>query len=1384
MHCYPLQDSLPSLVLSVLLLVFAGTGSSAVAHDSVSDSVRLAPRSSAFHPEAGRPFQRYVAPETYGATRQNWDAVQDSSGRLYVGNTAGVVFYDGRGWQTLPMGNGSPAVSLGATERGRVYVGAKGDFGRIRMDSTGHLKFVSLLRNLPKQHRSVGEIVQTEVVGNDVYFQSEQRLFRWTSATNTMQVWTISGTEFQHADVVRGTLYVNVSGKGLMTVRGDSLQLVPGGAQLADRSVRFLLPHGNDALLVGAFQGFLLRDGTKFRAFDTGADPILKDAWLYDGRRLQDGTIAIATIDRGLLLLAPDGTVRRHLQARGNPVTGLYEDQEGGLWALLDGGLLRYDFGAPFTEFGTETGLEGIILDITRHDDTLYAATTKATYRLQSSSDTLASFVRAPGFRRKTKDTPSWCFLTMGDALLAGTVHGLARRRSNGRVDYLFRDEQVFDLLRSRTDSTRIYAATGAGLRVFRRTAGEWTEERPLIALPNDPRVVAENDDGQLWVGTSPDGLYRIRGLGARDSVHIDRFGVSNGLPEGPIEPYRWQGEVIFGTQIGAFRYTPTTSSLFTRYAALASPPIGGTAGRLLVQTDRQGRTWGSTGVGPGRWRRTGDTWRWAPGRLHRLQGDRSRTIEIERGGRTVWFGTWEGRIVRHVPERAWPRSPMPSLIHHVYEYDTDSLLAAGPTAPRGRTRGGVRITYGTPSLVQPQDVEYQYRMEGTEAGWSEWTSRTEQTYRTLSPGSYTFAVRARLAYGDTTQAARYAFTILPPWYRTGWAYGLYFLAAVGIVAGVVQLRTRQLRQRQETLEIAVAERTEEIERQKEQLAEQAERLKELDEAKTRFFANVSHEFRTPITLILGPVQDLRSRICRSLSDEDVEQLNVIERNAQRLLRLVDRVLGIARMDAGSYRLDARPTSLPSAVPRIVRSFVPLAERNDLTLTVEEPSADAPDANPVYVDREALGHIVRNLLSNAIKFTPEGGTIRVAVTPRDETVEVAVADTGPGIPEDAQADVFDRFQQARSASGATTRPQEGAGIGLAFVRDLVDLHGGTIDLDSTAGEGTTVRVHLPRGRDHLADAHLAESVDAASEESPLPEMASAPPPLPASTSSNASGDTSRSVAEHTNGHSTDADSSSGPQTKRILVVEDNGDVRRYVRSILTPDFDVIDASNGKEGLEAARAQLPDVVLADVMMPEMDGHEMTRRLKDDPEMKAIPVIMVTARAGTGDEVEGLQAGADDYITKPFDPNVLLQRVGGVITFQKRLRERLRAELGAAEPDAGETSVDSEIERKARRAVQEHLTRPDFDAEALADELAMSRSALYRAFKKQTDTTPSALITDERMKQAASLLRDERGTVTQVAYAVGYERLSSFSRAFRSYAGQPPSAVTTTASAESG
>ncbi len=1336
-----------------------------------------------YAPEAGRLPRRYIGAETHGGHKQNWDAAQDSSGLLHVANTEGILTYDGREWRRTPTANRSIARSITADEEGRIYVGAQRDFGGLRRDSTGRLRHVSLLDHVPEAHQSFTDVWRTEVASDGVYFVSARRLFRWDPDRRTMDSWAPPEDEFGMAGVARDSLFIRALDRGLMTVQNDSLQAVPGGDAFADRDVIFVRPHPQHGVVIGTHSGLFVRDGAEFRRFETDIDDVLDEAWTQRGRVLSDGSIAIATIDFGVLLLGPDGSLRRRLSARDKPVLGVHEDLEGGLWTMLDGGLVRYDLGAPYTRYGEAEGLEGRVNDVVRHRDTLFAATNNDTYRLRPARDSAATFGGS------TVNTQSWALLSVGDDLLIGTRRGLNVRRPDGTVRRLFEADHVYGLRRSRVDTSRIYAATGRGVRIVDRTEEGWVVDDRIPNLNTEVRTLAEGPNGSLWVGTSFDGVYRARFVGD-DSTVVDRFGTAHGLPSDRVDPIRWHGRVVVGTHDGLMDFVPGADPPFVPIDSVEAPAPASAGGIVRPQLDARGRMWGVTSRGPGRWRRQDSTWAWAPGALRRLQGTSPNVLFLEQKGDVQWIGTQQG-LVRYVPGAdGTPVSP-PTRLREVEQLGVDSLLTANaatrPVSSLPFAKKNIRIAYSSPTFAAPENVEYQHRLEERESEWSAWTTRTAREFPELEVGHHVFLVRARTAYGDTTRAARYAFTIHPPWYRTWWAYGLYGLLGLALIGGAVQWRTRRLQRRQDALEEAVAERTEQLRQKNEQLATQAEKLKELDAAKDRYFANLSHEFRTPLTLIHGPVREVREALQRGDVEprEQGEQLAIAERNTARLRRLIEQILGLARMDAGAYELDARPTDLGDAVSRMIRRFEPLAERHRLALTVDATAAgegEQANAPPVYVDQEALEHVMGNLLSNAIKFTPEGGDVTVTVVGDPDAVEITVSDTGPGIPEDQQARIFDRFQQVEKEK---TTDREGAGIGLAFAQDLVELHGGTLTVESTEGEGTTFVVRFPRGRDALGDDQLAdgpnaaptadaslengtstaEFVSASNARSPSPARRSASPTEPASSTGTASGTGGQSPHGHR-----------GERSKTVLIVDDNADVRRYVRSVFEPEFTVLEAVDGAEGVVVARNELPDVILADVMMPAMDGHEMTRRLKDDPDTAVIPIIMVTARAETQDEVTGLRVGSDDYVTKPFDANVLRQRVGRVFTLQERLRRRLRVELkkdDCDEPDRGP------VEKQAREAVREHLTDPDFGVSDLADVMAMSRSTLYRKLKEEASITPSALMREVRLTQARVLLRDGE-PATQVAYAVGYTSLSSFSQTFKSEVGVTPSTYAANAS----
>jgi signal transduction histidine kinase/DNA-binding response OmpR family regulator len=915
----------------------------------------------------------------------------------------------------------------------------------------------------------------------------------------------------------------------------------------------------------------------------------------------------------------------------------------------------------------------------------------------------------------------------------------------------------------------------------------DWARLTPTNSgLPHsDVRTIHETPAGTIWVGTRGGGIARYAD-GAFETVTASDGLSSNYISDiyqdstradasGPPAPdVLWVATSNAG--LNRVELSPSDTALVASIATYREEEglHDNALGQIL--RDGQGRLWMSSNRGL--------FWVWkhelealARGEARQVHavtyttrdGLRSREANggvqpagiVAQDGR-LWFPTQGGAV--SVDPADITTNPAPPPIHIEGVTSDDRVVSADTTGTvtLGATQRTFEVAYNNLRLDDPTDVTYRYRLVGLQHEWVHTQERRRAYFTEVPPGRYTFEVAARTHLGPWSPTPdRLTVNVAPHWWETAWFYGLCALGLLGLGGGAYWWRTWRLRQHQKLLKRTVDQRTDKIRKQRERLEEQATQLKELDDAKSRFFANISHELRTPLTLIQGPVQRLGERADQRFSEETAQQVDFIERNASRLRRLVDRLLGLADLQTKRHALAARPVDLAQEARRVVQSFGPKADRQELTLEIEADSAlgDRPaDMPAVHVDPEAFEQILSNLLSNALKFTPAEGYVSVAVRGHADAVEIIVRDTGIGISKADQDVIFDRFVQARQLSEPGPHGEEGVGIGLALVQDLVDLHGGTISVESVVGEGTTFTTRFPRGTAHLSEDQMVEDTSEAPPRSATPSTEAQAPEDPAPARADA------------------PDATTGD--KRVLVVDDNADVRRFVRSILTPTFEVIEAADGAVGLQAARRHLPDVILADVMMPSVDGCELTRRLRDTPETKAIPIIMVTARAASQDEVAGLREGADDYVTKPFDAAVLRQRVEGVLAFQQRLRRRVRAEL---EDDASTDALSSpaaagrsEVEQEARAAVRSHLSDPDFGAKDLANAVGASRSTLYRRLQKKAGLSPSALIADVRMQQARRLL--ERGEpVTQVAYAVGYERLSSFSRAFQRHTGQSPSSV---------
>ncbi|MFQ5797448.1 MAG: ATP-binding protein, partial [Bacteroidota bacterium] len=669
-----------------------------------------------------------------------------------------------------------------------------------------------------------------------------------------------------------------------------------------------------------------------------------------------------------------------------------------------------------------------------------------------------------------------------------------------------------------------------------------------------------------------------------------------------------------------------------------------------------------------------------------------------------------------------------------------------------------------------PEKNQNAYMMEGFDEDWIYSGTRRFATYTNLDPGEYVFRVRGSNNDGIwNEEGTSVRIIITPPWWQTWWAYTVYVILIVAVLYGIRRFEVNRER-------LAHDLKLQRFE---------AEKLREFDQMKSRFFANISHEFRTPLTLILGPLKKLTSGDSQG---DAKEQFRMMLRNGQRLLRLINQLLDFSKLEAGRMSLQARPENIVRLLKSIVSQFASLAERERITLRFVAPH----QMITVYLDRDKLEKIMYNLLSNAVKFTPKGGKVSVSVDRSPltkvtkggkegevEFVEITVADTGIGIPPDCIDKIFDRFYQVDSThrrepapldkSSPTERAlfdkayptgQEGTGIGLALTKELVELHSGEIHVCSQPGRGSTFIVRLPLGKEQLKKAEIAaetpeaevvkDSVDY--DLIPIEEY-----------------ETPDAESYHTKEEETPSDD----RAPIVLVVEDSHDMRGFIREILGKAYRVREAGDGVEGFERAVEIIPDLIISDVMMPRMDGFELCHKLKTDERTSHIPVILLTARASGESKVKGLETGADDYLTKPFDARELQIRVKNLIEERRKLRERFSREVTLQPRDIAVSSMDEQFLKRVMDVIEQRMSDPDFSTDTFTKKVGMSRMQLHRKLRALTDHSTGEFIRTMRLKRAAQLLKQHSGTVSEIAYEVGFNNLSYFARCFRDLFGQLPS-----------
>ena len=1298
--------------------------------------------------DVGLPISKIYEPAEHMGSNQIWWMEQGQNGLIYAATSNGITVWDGENWTEYRHLHNNFIAHLKLWKDGRIYAGSPNDIGYFEADDNGELIYQSLVSEWTEEQRQFGLVFSTAANDKGVVFVTMERVFFWdgnelveipNADPGRHFIFNI-GDDFYykaHKNPHLSRLTINPSNQ-------DERFTVTTSHPLPLKArPRFIgVNRQGEFWMITRQKGLYVEKNGVLEKRLEGKD-LGEDTRIYHGIQTSDGYYYLGAIDDGLVIVNEQFEVLRHYKEKDglglSSIFSVMEDRQNNIWLSGSPNIVRMLPPHKVSRFVIGSKSNNIT-SITQANGKI-TLSGNGIYQMQASEG-----LSTPSFTLISNDRGmSMEAIENNGYILMGNARGVYGRPVNA-------PDQPFELIAEMrytyhfaTDplTETLYVTSHSGLFRLRFEQGGW--ESDLIEGTTDEiQSVMFSSDGVLWIGSSQQQLYRISGLQSGTTTpKIDVFSEKDGLPSGLITPKRLGDDVVIASETGILAYNPDSSPAFNHIPGFPDSLSKNTEVKTLVRelpSEQQAeRLWfiSSEDVGyeekldNGQWQLHTNLFRYLP------------PMDVEdllvTGDNIAWSPMVSGELYRvNVQNASEVPAQAPLNVRFVRDLDTREAIKGGYSTSNfpllDQTSNSLRIHYALADNTTQTQPVYRHRLVGSNnETWSDWTQETYQDYFELSGGEFRFEIEGKDAFGRVSRE-HIEYRVLPPWYLSRTAIASYVISGIIILlltAWISQRwRTRKLKERNLLLEQTVAERTQEVQAKVSELEEQ-------QILKDRFFANVSHEFRTPLTLTIGPLETAVSSHDKALVPEVKSLIDTALSNANKMLALVGQVLDMNRLEAGKFPLHVSQNDLAELMRNLATRFGSWAQQHQQSITCE----GCADPCLVWFDLDQMDKSLSNLLSNAIKYSGDGSQIILKLTNHSDRVTIDVIDNGVGLSEEAKSHVFERFYQEKRSESVS---EPGTGIGLAMVKELIELHHGTITLTSTKNEGCQFSINLARGNDHFSSEQLIE---------PIADSSAQPSP-----------DTDAPILT--------SEQSEDDKTT-LLVVDDNAELLNFISLRLSANYRILQASNGEQAFSIACESLPDLIVSDVMMPKMNGLELTEKLKQTPATRTIPVILLTAKSTKRETVEGFTSGADDYLTKPFDTSELIMRVNAQINARKVIRDNLAVEESA---EIAGVNANDPFLAQLNKQVMAHISDPRFNVEMLAKLMHMSRDTLTRKCNKTINQSPLAYIRHVRMHHAAVLLKNDSISVSEVAYGLGFESLAYFSRTFKKHTGKTPTEYT--------